>query len=141
MCFFRKKKKVNEVKEVKTETSTVEKEEPVKVEPKQEPTPVKKVNEKPKQVEPKKVEPKPKEEVKPEVEESVKFAYHITQVKDEKSEFYKMWRVRRSGSNKVIKHFKTQKEAIEEAKKYAEGNEDASIVIHKVDGKIRKQKY
>ena len=51
-----------------------------------------------------------------------------------------MWRVRRSGSSIVIKHFKTQQEAIEHAKRYAKDNE-TKIVIHKRDGKIRKQKY
>lgn len=74
------------------------------------------------------------------VVEKDNFVYHITQVKDDTSEFNKMWRVRRSGSDKVIKHFKTQKEAIDHAKKYANDNE-TNIVIHKVDGKIRKQKY
>ncbi|NMA06031.1 MAG: DUF2188 domain-containing protein [Acholeplasmataceae bacterium] len=68
------------------------------------------------------------------------FSYHITQVKEKDSEFYGMWRVRRSGSSKVIKHFKTQQEAIEHAKRYAKDNE-TKIVIHKRDGKIRKQKY
>ena len=79
-----------------------------------------------------------KNEKKPDVIDN--FVYHITQVKDETSEFNKMWRVRRSGSTKVIKHFKTQKEAIEHAKRFARDNE-TNIVIHKTDGKIRKQKY
>lgn len=68
------------------------------------------------------------------------FSYHITQVKEKDSEFYNMWRVRRSGSSKVIKHFKTQKEAVEHAQKFAKDNE-TNVVIHKRDGKIRKQKY
>ena len=79
-----------------------------------------------------------KNEKKPDVIDN--FVYHITQVKDETSEFNKMWRVRRSGSTKVIKHFKTQNEAIEHAKRFARDNE-TNIVIHKTDGKIRKQKY
>lgn len=130
MCFFRRKKKKEVVKEApKTEVKQEE------------------VKEEPKKVEEKKVVPEKVEETKEEPEkaenkkESDKFAYHISQVKNEKSEFYKMWRIRRSGSDKVIKHFKTQKEAIDEAKTYIKGNKDASLVIHGVDGKIRKQKY
>ena len=123
MCFFRrKKKKEKALKEAQEREKTLEKKEAEKVKTPQE------------EVAPKTVKEKEKEE-------SSKFAYHISQVKDSKSEFYKMWRVRRSGSKKVIKHFKTQKEAIDEAKKYAQDNEDASIVIHGRDGKIRRQKY
>ena len=39
-----------------------------------------------------------------------------------------------------MKLFDTQKEAIDYAKTVA-GNQEGSIVIHKADGKIRKQKY
>ena len=60
--------------------------------------------------------------------------YHISQREDGK------WRVRREGSDKVLKLFDTQKQAIEYAKTVAD-NQSGSIVIHKVDGKIRKQKY
>ena len=68
------------------------------------------------------------------------FVYHISQVKEEKSAHHGKWRVRRSGSSKTIKHFDTQKEAIENAKRYADSNE-TRIVIHKRDGRIRKQSY
>jgi hypothetical protein len=51
-----------------------------------------------------------------------------------------MWRVRRSNSEKTIKYFDTQKEAIAYAKSLSDKNK-ANIVIHKTDGKIRKQKY
>lgn len=85
----------------------------------------------PKKVEKKKEEPKAK---------PVNQKYHISQNKDEKSEFYNQWRVRKSGSDKTIKFFKTQKEAIDYAKWLAK-NADSDIVIHKTDGKIRKQKY
>lgn len=65
------------------------------------------------------------------------FVYHISQVKDEKSPHYRKWRVRRSGSKKTIKHFETQKDAIVAAKRYADSN-DTRIVIHRRDGRIRK---
>ena len=67
------------------------------------------------------------------------FSYHITQVKEKDSEFYGMWRVRRSGSSKVIKHFKTQQEAIEHAnvmQRIMKQNR-----YSQARRKIRKQKY
>lgn len=124
MCFFRKKKKAKkqaeakEVKEQEVKKAEVKQEEPKKAEPK------------PKAA-PKKTEAQPKERPQ---------KYHISQNNDDKSEFFKQWRVRKSGSDKTIKYFKTQKEAIDYAKTLAK-NQDSDIVIHKTDGKIRKQKY
>ncbi|VEU82269.1 DUF2188 domain-containing protein [Acholeplasma hippikon] len=66
--------------------------------------------------------------------------YHISQNKDTDAEHAGEWRVRKEGSTKTIKYFRTQKEAIEFAEKLAE-NQDSSIVIHKRDGSIRKQDY
>ena len=66
--------------------------------------------------------------------------YHVSQNKDENSEFFKKWRVRKEGSQKTIKYFQTQVEAIAHAEKLAE-SVGSSIVIHKVDGSIRKQDY
>ncbi|MGD9909870.1 MAG: DUF2188 domain-containing protein [Candidatus Izemoplasmatales bacterium] len=66
--------------------------------------------------------------------------YHVSQNKDEKSPNFKKWRVRKEGSEKTIKFFDTQKDAIA----FAEGLANAagsSVVIHKVDGSIRKQDY
>lgn len=66
--------------------------------------------------------------------------YHVSQNKDDKSENHKKWRVRKEGSTKTIKFFNTQVEAID----FAQGLADkagSSIVIHKVDGSIRKQDY
>lgn len=60
--------------------------------------------------------------------------YHISQRDDE------MWQVKCEGAEKALKLFSTQKEAIAYAKTVA-GNQEGSIVIHKVDGSIRKQKY
>ncbi|TVP94272.1 MAG: DUF2188 domain-containing protein [Acholeplasmatales bacterium] len=66
--------------------------------------------------------------------------YHVSQNKDESSPHYKTWRVRKEGSDKTIQYFTTQKQAIEDAEKRAKKT-GGSIVIHKVDGSIRKQKY
>lgn len=145
MCFFRRKRKqkqaleaqkaavvsqenvepqittkpvVEEVKEVPVSESVEVKEE-VKVE-------------KPEEI----VE---KEEV--EASKAPKIAkYHVSQNKDEDSEHFKKWRVRKEGSTKTIKFFDTQKEAIVFAEQLAE-SAGSSVVIHKVDGSIRKQDY
>ena len=60
--------------------------------------------------------------------------------KDEKSKHFKSWRVRKEGSQKTIKYFLTQLEAIEYAQDLAD-KAGTTIVIHKVDGSIRKQDY
>jgi|BioPla2DNA2_1021312.scaffolds.fasta_scaffold25680_3 outer membrane biosynthesis protein TonB len=157
MCFFRKRKQAKLAKEAEAKKAAEAKVEPQpevkKVEPKPAPEKVeakpepKKVEPKPapKKVEPKKVEPKPApkkvEAPKEEPKESAKAPkYHVSQNKDEKSEFFNQWRVRKSGSSKTIKYFRTQKEAIDYAKGLAK-NAETDIVIHKTDGKIRKQKY
>jgi len=109
-------------------------------------------NEKPAVVEEKKDEPKKevaakKAPVKKEVaakkassSDSEATKYHVSQNKDKKSPRFKEWRVRKQGSNKTIKYFQTQAEAIDYAKELAKNN-GSSIVIHKVDGTIRKQDY
>jgi uncharacterized protein YdaT len=66
--------------------------------------------------------------------------YHVSQNKDEDSENFKKWRVRKEGSTKTIKFFDTQKEAIAYAEQLAE-SAGSSVVIHKMDGSIRKQDY
>lgn len=86
-----------------------------------------------------------KEEPKPaEADSAVKEVkvpkYHVSQNKDEKSDHFKEWRIRKEGSNKTIKFFATQKEAIEYAEDLAT-KAGSSVVIHKVDGSIRKQDY
>ncbi len=60
--------------------------------------------------------------------------YHISQRDDDK------WQVKAEGAEKALKLFDTQKEAIAFAKTVAD-NQEGSIIIHKVDGKIRKTKY
>lgn len=81
-----------------------------------------------------------KEAPKNEMKQQKSAKYHVSQNKDSKSEGYKKWRVRKEGSSKTIKYFDTQKEAIQFAEELAE-NAGSSVVIHKVDGSIRKQDY
>lgn len=66
--------------------------------------------------------------------------YHVSQNKNPRSESYRQWRVRKEGSDKTIKYFNTQKEAIAFAESLAESL-GSSIVVHKLDGSIRKQHY
>lgn len=60
--------------------------------------------------------------------------YHISLNEDGK------WQVKGEKAGKALKLFDTQKEAIAYAKSVA-GNQEGNFVIHKVDGKIRKQDY
>lgn len=66
--------------------------------------------------------------------------YHVSLNKDKDSENYNMWRVRKEQSDKTIKFFRTQKEAIDYAEDLAKES-DSDVVIHKTDGSIRKQNY
>lgn len=155
--------KVDKPVEVIKETPVIE---PKPVEVKSEPKPVvepKQVNKESKpKVEKKEVtEPKPKVEKKeivepikesePEIDEDADEEaalkrivknpkYHISMNKDEASPYFKKWRVRKEGSTKTIKYFDTQKLAIEYAQDLAE-KANTGVVIHKVDGSIRKQDY
>lgn len=60
--------------------------------------------------------------------------YHVSLNKDGK------WQVKGEKAEKALKLFDTQKEAIAYAEEIAD-NQDGNIVIHKKDGKIRKQDY
>ena len=61
--------------------------------------------------------------------------YHVTKRDNEGRE----WKVFIEGSNKVIKLFKTQAEALDYAKALAANKSDGSSVrLHGLDGKIRK---
>ena len=60
--------------------------------------------------------------------------YHISLREDGK------WQVKKAKGERAIKLFSTQAEAIAFAKERAE-RMDASVTIHKKDGKIRKQNY
>lgn len=61
--------------------------------------------------------------------------YHISKRKEDNK-----WQVKFANGERALKLFNTQAEAIAFAKEKAK-NQDGSISIHKVDGKIRKQKY
>ncbi|HBD05952.1 MAG TPA: hypothetical protein DCY93_00885 [Firmicutes bacterium] len=135
----KKKKKQQEEKEVKTSAPVEEKKpveakkEPAKVEKKEEVKAPKK--EEPK-AEPKKVEKAEKEESSESSEEKKRTdTYHVSRrSKDGK------WQVKFGGSDKPIKLFDTQAEALDYAKELSQ-KYDKSVSIHKRDGKIRKQKY
>lgn len=145
MWFFKKrraKKKALELEKIEAEQKAQEaKKAKETVVPTKETT-VKEAN-KPAPVE-EKVTPKEKvlEAKEEEKEESKATAakYHVSQNNDTKSQYHKQWRVRKGGSKKTIKYFKTQAEAIDYAEHLAE-QAGSSIVIHKMDGKIRKQDY
>jgi hypothetical protein len=133
--------------EVKKE-APVEKEAPKQEQPTPKPAPVK--EEAPAEVKEvkkpatKKVEPASSDDVSEDEIKGEKASkipkYHVSQNKDEKSDNFKKWRVRKEGSTKTIKFFNTQKEAIEYAESLAE-SAGSTVVIHKIDGSIRKQDY
>ena len=71
----------------------------------------------------------------PKKEVSKTKTYHISKRKDDNK-----WQVKAAGSEKALKLFNTQAEAIEYAKKVA-GNQEANIMVHKEDGSFRKLTY
>jgi uncharacterized protein YdaT len=129
MCFFRKRRarklaekaKLSQVNQEKSEVTNVE--EPKVQESKVEPAVT--ATEKPESNNNKQEKPK---------------KYHVSQNKEEGTENFKKWRVRKEGSTKTIKFFDTQKDAIAYAEDLAL-SAGSSVVIHKVDGSIRKQDY
>lgn len=133
-----KKKKTLPYTEVKAVPKTEPKSSPI-TEQKVEPVAKTQAKAAPKKASNTKEAPAEKEE-KPATDTDKVVKYHVSQNKDEKSEFKNQWRVRKQGSQKTIKYFKTQAEAIAFAETLAENN-DTSIVIHKRDGSIRKQDY
>lgn len=88
-----------------------------------------------------KSEPKPAEKPvaeKEEVSNSIPKAdkvYHISKRKQDGK-----WQIKAAGGAKAIKLFDTQKEAIAYAKTLAD-NQEARIVVHKMDGSFKKDKY
>ena len=61
--------------------------------------------------------------------------YHVTKRENDGRE----WKVFNQGSDKVIKLFPTQQEALEYATKLAKNKNDGSSVrLHGLDGKMRK---
>lgn len=61
--------------------------------------------------------------------------YHVAQRKEDGK-----WQVKAAGGEKAVKLFATQAEAIAYAKKLSQ-SQDASVAIHKKDGKMRRQSY
>lgn len=66
--------------------------------------------------------------------------YHVSQNKNKDTKSYLRWRVRKDSSNKTIQFFDTQKQAIDYAQDLAT-QAKSTVVIHKLDGSIRKQDY
>ena len=58
--------------------------------------------------------------------------YHVSKRKEDSQ-----WKVFNAGSDKVIKLFKTQAEALDYAKTLAK-KQDGSVMLHGLDGKLRK---
>ena len=66
---------------------------------------------------------------------SSKTAYHVSKRDDNGRE----WKVFIQGSNKVIKLFNTQQEALNYAKSLCKNKDDGSyVLLHGLDGKMRK---
>ena len=64
-----------------------------------------------------------------------KTVYHVSKRENDGRE----WKVFIQGSKKVIKLFSTQQEALDYAKNLCKNKNDGSyVVLHGVDGKIRK---
>lgn len=140
MGFF-KRRKLRKLAEQERKQALVQKApEPVVEEKKVEPVVQQKKIE-PEKPAPKKVQvKKPTESSEDEKMDAKAAKYHVSQNKDPKSDSYRKWRVRKEGSNKTIKFFDTQKQAIEYAESLA-NTAGSSVVIHKMDGSIRKQDY
>lgn len=66
--------------------------------------------------------------------------YHVSQNKDKDANNFLKWRIRKESSNKTIQYFDTQKQAIDHAKDLAD-KAGSAVVIHKLDGSIRRQDY
>jgi len=139
MCFFRKRRAKKLAEKAKLAQVNQEKAEVTKVEEAK----VQEVKVQETKVQESKVEPVVAATEKPEAntnkQEKPK-KYHVSQNKEEGTENFKKWRVRKEGSTKTIKFFDTQKDAIAYAEELAE-SAGSSVVIHKVDGSIRKQDY
>lgn len=94
-------------------------------------------------------EPSKKEEQKKDVATKIEKTENANSSEDKKrTETYHVskrqkdgkWQVKFGGSDKPIKLFDTQAEALSYAKELSQ-KYDKSLTIHKKDGKIRKQKY
>lgn len=93
---------------------------------------------------PEKDEPKVVEETQPLKEAPKKkivleesLDYHVTYFEDADPSLAGKWRVVRENSQKALKYFRTQAEAITYANEIA-ANQGVGVVVHRKDGKIRK---
>ncbi len=76
-----------------------------------------------------------KESTDTQTKKTGKQIYHVTKRTNDEND--REWKVFIQGSNKVIKIFKTQAEALEYAKKLR-ADKDTTVMLHGLDGKIRK---
>lgn len=120
--------------EAKAETKPAEKKE-VKIEAKAETKPTEKKEVKVEAKAETKTTEKAEAETPEKPQRPTTKTYHISKRKDDGK-----WQVKMSKGAKAIKLFATQAEAIEYAKKLAD-NQDATIMIHKVDGSFRRLNY
>ena len=127
-------KKAAEPKKEEKKPAPAKKPEPKKAEPKKEAPKAE-----PKKAEPKKEAPKAEEARKTQTitlqnEEGKTYAkaYHVSRRAD-----LNKWQVKATGSDKALKLFNTQKEAIEYAKQLSK-NQNVSVRVHSKEGKIRK---
>jgi hypothetical protein len=82
-----------------------------------------------------KMETKTKEKAQAKTTSTGKTAYHVSKRDNDGRE----WKVFIQGSDKVIKLFKTQAEALDYAKSLAKNKDDGSyVILHGLDGKIRR---
>lgn len=81
-----------------------------------------------------KAAPKAAAPVKADAKNGGKKIYHVSKRDNDGRE----WKVFIQGSDKVIKLFKTQKEALDYANDLAKSNGNATVMLHGLDGKIRK---
>lgn len=89
----------------------------------------------PKNIVPKTV--KKEEPAKAKTTSTGKTIYHVSKRGETKAD--RVWKVFIQGSDKVIKLFDTQQEALDYAKGLAENKKDGStVMLHGLDGKIRK---
>lgn len=93
--------------------------------------PVKQAQSKPAQKPESKAEQKPAEKTEPDRGK----VYHISKRKEDGK-----WQIKAEGGAKAIKLFATQAEALEYGKQLAL-NQDARIILHKLDGSFRKLSY
>lgn len=136
------KRPATPAKKVKKEPAKKAAPAPKKAEPKKEekkPAPAKKAAPAPKKAEPAKEEPKKEDARKTQTillqnEEGSTYAkaFHVSR----RAELNK-WQVKATGSDKALKLFNTQKEAIEYANQLAK-NQNVSVRVHSKEGKIRK---